>query len=62
MQKRVNILALGYDESAERVGWGSYRTDTMILITVNFDTNKVDMISIPRDSYVKIYKKRRPAI
>lgn len=60
MQKRVNILALGLDESTERANWGSYRTDTMILITVNFDTKQVDMISIPRDSYVKIYNKTDP--
>lgn len=61
MQKRVNILALGLDESTERANWGSFRTDTMLLITVNFDTNRVDMISIPRDSYVKIYNKTEPA-
>ncbi len=54
MKNRVNILVLGVDESTERENWGSFRTDTMILVTINFDTNDVDMISIPRDSYVKI--------
>ena len=32
----------------------NFRTDTMILVTVDFDNKKVDMISIPRDSYVRI--------
>lgn len=55
LQKRLNIMLLGIDESTERANWGSFRTDTMILLTINFDTKDVDMISIPRDSYVKIY-------
>ncbi|MDL2235234.1 LCP family protein [Christensenellaceae bacterium OttesenSCG-928-L17] len=54
MKNRVNVLVLGLDESTERANWGSFRTDTMILLTINFDTKAVDMISIPRDSYVKI--------
>ncbi len=54
MKNRVNILMLGIDESTERANWGSFRTDTMILVSIDFDTSKVDMISIPRDSYVKI--------
>ncbi len=55
MKNRVNVLALGIDESAERADWGSYRTDTMMLISVDFSTNEVALVSIPRDSYVKIY-------
>ena len=51
---RVNILVLGVDESTERANWGSFRTDTMILVTINLKTNDVDLISVPRDSYVKI--------
>ncbi len=54
MKNRVNILVLGLDESAERADWGAFRTDTMILVTIDFETNDVAMISIPRDSYVKI--------
>ncbi|MDR1619673.1 MAG: LCP family protein [Clostridiales bacterium] len=54
MKNRVNILVLGIDESAERADWGSFRTDTMILVTINFDNNDVLMLSLPRDSYVKI--------
>ncbi len=55
MKNRVNVLALGIDESAERADWGTYRTDTMMLVTVDFSDNSVALLSIPRDSYVKIY-------
>lgn len=54
MKNRVNIMVLGLDESTERASWGSFRTDTMILVTIDFDTNDVTMISAPRDSYVKL--------
>lgn len=57
MKGRVNILVLGIDRSVEREASGSFRTDTMILVSVNFKTLEVDMISIPRDSYVKLYGK-----
>ncbi|HWQ59471.1 MAG TPA: LCP family protein [Clostridia bacterium] len=57
MKGRVNILVLGIDKSVEREASGSFRTDTMILVSVNFKTLDVDMISIPRDSYVKLYGK-----
>lgn len=57
MKGRVNILVLGVDKSVEREASGSFRTDTMILVTINFKTLDVDMISIPRDSYVKLYGK-----
>lgn len=61
LQNRLNIMLLGLDESRERANWGSFRTDTMILLSINFDTKDVDMISIPRDSYVKIYGKESRA-
>jgi LCP family protein required for cell wall assembly len=54
-KNRVNILLLGIDRSAERENWGSFRTDTMLLLTIDFDRNDVDLISIPRDSYVRIF-------
>ncbi|MBQ7091911.1 MAG: LCP family protein, partial [Clostridia bacterium] len=55
MSKRTNILVLGIDESAEREDWGSFRTDTILLVSVDFSDNDVCMVSIPRDSYVKLY-------
>ena len=57
MKDRENILVLGIDESLERSNWGSFRTDTMILMSIDFKTNDVSMISLPRDSYVWIYGK-----
>ncbi len=55
MSNRTNILLLGIDESTERENWGSFRTDTIILVSIDFSNNDVCMVSIPRDSYVKIY-------
>jgi LCP family protein required for cell wall assembly len=56
MQGRVNILVMGMDSSAERVETKreDFRTDTMLLVTINFNTGKVDMITTPRDSYVTV--------
>ncbi len=52
---RVNLLFLGLDASVERYEtMGSFRTDTIMLVSIDFDSNRVDIISIPRDSYVKI--------
>ena len=55
MSNRTNILLLGIDESTERENWGTFRTDTMILVSIDFSNNDVCMVSIPRDSNVKIY-------
>lgn len=61
-RNRVSVLLLGADSSVERVNAGmNFRTDTMILVTADFETGKVDMISIPRDSYVRIYNKNEDA-
>lgn len=57
MKNRVNILVLGIDESLERADWQTFRTDTMLLLSVDFNTNDVFLLSLPRDSYVWIYNK-----
>ncbi len=57
MKDRVNILVLGIDESLERANWGTFRTDTMILVSIDFTDNDVVMLSLPRDSFVPIYGK-----
>ncbi len=62
MKNRVNILVLGIDESLERAKWETFRTDTMLLMSVDFNTNDVCMISLPRDSYVWIYNQDRDKI
>ena len=51
--ERVNILLLGIDE--REVEAGPWRTDTMILLTIDPATKSAGMLSIPRDLWVPIY-------
>jgi LCP family protein required for cell wall assembly len=48
---QVNILLLGSDQ---RPNTGGFRTDTMILLTLNPSAGTVNMTSFPRDLYVYI--------
>ncbi|NPV93444.1 MAG: LCP family protein [Firmicutes bacterium] len=48
---RINILLLGMDA---RPGEDKARTDTIILASIDRDTKKVALVSIPRDSRVQI--------
>lgn len=48
--KSLNILLLGVDERPGDKG----RSDTMILMSLNPNTNSIAMLSIPRDTYVNI--------
>ncbi|WP_199620920.1 LCP family protein [Paenibacillus alkalitolerans] len=48
---KMYILALGIDTRGDDF---SGRTDTMIVISIDKANDRVDMISIPRDSYVQI--------
>ncbi|MGQ9715122.1 MAG: LCP family protein, partial [Anaerolineae bacterium] len=50
--RRINILVLGIDQ--RRGEQGPYRTDTMILVSVDPARKQVGMLSIPRDLYVTI--------
>ena len=45
MKDRTNILLTGIDYAEEREGREDFRTDTMMLFSVNFATNRVDIIS-----------------
>ncbi len=54
MKDRVNVLLAGIDYSAEREGRTDFRTDTMLLLSINFANGKADLISVPRDSYADI--------
>ncbi len=49
--KRINILLLGYGGEGHD---GSYLTDTMMLLSVDFSKNTATYISVPRDTWVKI--------
>ncbi len=51
-QPLVNIILLGGDD--ELTNDGSVRTDTMIIVSINRDTNTVSMLSLPRDLFVYI--------
>lgn len=49
--KTFSILIMGVDENEERRAAGdSMRTDALIYMAVNKDKNRMDMVSIPRDS------------
>ncbi len=50
--ERINILLLGIDQREGETG--PWRTDTMILATLDSQTKTAGMISIPRDLYVEI--------
>jgi LCP family protein required for cell wall assembly len=50
-EKVFNLLVMGSDQ---RIGEGGFRTDTIILVTINIPAKKVTMISFPRDLYVYI--------
>jgi len=48
---RLNVLLLGVDA---RPGEADARTDSMILVSIDRDTKKIAMVSIPRDTMVEI--------
>jgi len=52
---RVNIVLLGFDRDEIR-GKSSdiFRPDTIMIASIDFEDRKVALLSIPRDSYVKI--------
>lgn len=48
---KVNILAVGYDSD---INGGASRADTIILISIDVDTNEAGVIFLPRDTYINI--------
>ncbi len=52
----INVLLIGYDRDADRDDGETiaFRSDTMMLLTVNKIQKKAYLTSIPRDSYVEI--------
>ena len=54
--KTVNLVLLGFDRSVARdSGTNLFRPDTIIIAAINTRSASVSMVSIPRDSYVKIH-------
>ena len=52
-KERINILLMGVDQRQGEVERG-YRTDTMILLTIDPVSGQAGMLSIPRDLWVPI--------
>lgn len=53
----VNLLLLGLDRTEERDKTiGVYRTDTIVLLSIDLNSKNANVVSIPRDSYVYIDK------
>ena len=57
----VNILFIGVDYEAARIDkkWNgkdgnAFHSDVMIVCAINFNENRVDLISLPRDTYANI--------
>ncbi len=52
---RVNILLLGFDRDAGRESvYSIFRPDTIMIASLDLKERSVSLVSIPRDSYVKI--------
>ncbi len=53
----LNVAVIGVDYAAERETWSGkhdYHADVIMIIAINFNENRVDLLSIPRDTYAKI--------
>lgn len=63
MKNILNVAFIGVDYADERtsdpkfaykVEQNAFHADVILVLAVNFDENRVDLISIPRDTYAKI--------
>lgn len=61
MKNIVNVAFIGVDYAEERLtGYGgkaednAFHADVILILAINFEENRVDMISIPRDTYANI--------
>ncbi|MBC1398491.1 LCP family protein [Listeria fleischmannii] len=54
-----SVLIIGVDTSEKRASDGNPRSDSLILATVNVKDARVEMTSIPRDSYVHIQSDKK---
>lgn len=52
-RERFTVLLMGLDKRPGEEG-SMFRTDTMILVSLDPQTNSIGMLSIPRDTYVEI--------
>lgn len=52
--RRINVLVIGVDRRPDEEILGDYRTDTIMVATVDPSTKQASVLSIPRDAYVTI--------
>ncbi|WP_093795512.1 LCP family protein [Sporomusa acidovorans] len=50
LPNKINILLMGVDERSDDAG----RSDTMMVVTVDTSTKQVSLLSVPRDTRVKV--------
>jgi polyisoprenyl-teichoic acid--peptidoglycan teichoic acid transferase len=48
---RTDIVLLGSDE---RESGGAYRTDVVMLVSINLETNEISVVSFPRDLFIDV--------
>ncbi|MBT4512765.1 MAG: LCP family protein [Chloroflexi bacterium] len=53
-KSRLNILILGVDDRVDETNDGPPRTDTMILLTIDPQSETAGMLSLPRDLWLEI--------
>ena len=53
----VNIGLMGFDRgwNRENMGESLFRPDMLAVLSINFDTDQISIVRIPRDSYVPIH-------
>lgn len=57
MSNILNVAVIGVDYAEERETWGGkheYHADVIMILAVNFSEKRVDLISVPRDTYANI--------
>ncbi len=56
-ERIVNIALLGFDRGWNREAYGEYlfRPDMLAVFSVNFGTDEISVVRVPRDSYVPIH-------
>ena len=59
---KLNIIILGMDLDTKRVAQGmNARTDCIMVFSVDLVTKKISIVSIPRDTYTRIYNDKGKA-
>lgn len=57
LSKTLNILILGSDRLPNMPNW---RTDVMMIVALDFDAQRIGVISIPRDVYIDAIPNHQP--